>query len=101
MVQTPPRPTLLPYTTLFRSLLEAGDRLADLIRDAHRESEHLAQLTQLVQVSPPKLSQDGEIPARSVEEALRNLYDYAYLSDRKSTRLNSSHPSISYAVFCL
>jgi hypothetical protein len=62
-------------------LLEAGDRLADLIRDAHREKEHLAQLTQVVQISPPKLKLDGEIPARSVEEALRNLYDYAYLSD--------------------
>jgi hypothetical protein len=68
-------------------LLEAGDRLADLIRDAQREREHLAQLTQIVQVSPPKINQDGEILARSVEEALRNLYDYAYLSDSTLAKL--------------
>ena len=68
-------------------LLEAGDRLADLIRDAQRESEHLAQLTQVVRISPPKLNLDGEIPARSVEEALRNLYDYAYLSDSPMAKL--------------
>src|SRR6185503_9051605 len=43
--------------------------------------EHLAQLTQVVKISPPKLNLDGETLARSVEEALRNLYDYAYLSD--------------------
>jgi hypothetical protein len=68
-------------------LLEAGDRLADLIRDAQREREHLAQLTQIVQISPPKLNLDGEIAARSVEEALRNLYDYAYLSDSTLAKL--------------
>jgi hypothetical protein len=68
-------------------LLEAGDRIADLIRDAQRESEHLAQLTQVVQVSPPKLNLDGEGLTRSVEEALRNLYDYAYLSDSTLAKL--------------
>jgi len=68
-------------------LLEAGDRIADLIRDAHREREHLAQLTQAVQISPPKLNLDGEVPARAVEEALRNLYDYAYLSDSTLAKL--------------
>src|SRR5256885_11113642 len=64
MIRRPPRSTLFPYTTLFRS---AADRLDDL-REAGRESvEHRAVLN----------------------------------TDRKSTRLNSSHLVISYAVFCL
>jgi hypothetical protein len=61
-------------------LLDASDRIADLIRDARKESEHLAHLAQMAQ-TPPKTDLEGEIPARTVEEALRNLYDYAYLSD--------------------
>ncbi len=77
----PPENALAYAKSDVERLLEAGDRIADLIRDAHRESEHLAQLTQLVQRTPSRLSLDSEIPVRSVEEALRNLYDYAYLSD--------------------
>ena len=68
-------------------LLDASDRIADLIRDAHRESEHLAHLTRIAQTPSPKFDLDGEIPARSVEEALRNLYDYAYLADSPLSRL--------------
>src|SRR5438876_3140761 len=63
MIRRPPRSTLFPYTTLFRSLL--GERRR---REAHAE-------------------QCEQFRARH--------------RDRKSTRLNSSHPSISYAVFCL
>lgn len=77
----PPKNALAYAKSDVERLLEAGDRIADLIRDAHRESEHLVQLTQLVQTTPPRLSLDSEIPVRSVEDALRNLYDYAYLSD--------------------
>jgi hypothetical protein len=68
-------------------LLDASDRIADLIRDARRESEHLAQLTQMVQSPLQRFHLDGEIPARTVEEALRNLYDYAYLSDSPLSKL--------------
>ncbi|HEY9527232.1 MAG TPA: hypothetical protein VIR02_09135, partial [Anaerolineales bacterium] len=89
LILGPPENALAYSQSDVERLLEAGDRLADLIRDAHRESEHLAQLTQIVQISPPKLSQDHEIPARAVEEALRNLYDYAYLSDCTLAKLKS------------
>jgi hypothetical protein len=68
-------------------LLDASDRIADLIRDAHRESEHLAHLTQIAQTPPPKLNLDGEVSAKAVEEALRNLYDYTYLSDSALSKL--------------
>lgn len=87
LVLGPPENALAYAKSDVERLLEAGDRLADLIRDAQRESEHLAQLTQVVRISPPKLNLDGEIPARSVEEALRNLYDYAYLSDSTLAKL--------------
>jgi hypothetical protein len=91
----PPENALAYATSDVQRLLEAGDRIADLIRDAQRESEHLAQLTQIVQLSPPRLNPDGEIAARSVEEALRNLYDYAYLSDcalAKLKRVQTASP---------
>ncbi len=87
LIMGPPENALAYATSDVARLLEAGDRIGDLIRDAHRESEHLAQLTQIVQISPPKLNLEGEIPARSVEEALRNLYDYAYLSDSTLAKL--------------
>src|SRR2546430_12955468 len=70
MIRRPPRSTLFPYTTLFRSRLVEGGRPAGLSR---------RQATQ-------RRLQDGE-----PEQA----------QDRKSTRLNSSHSQISYAVFCL
>ena len=68
-------------------LLDASDRIADLIRDARRESEYLTHLTQIAQTPPPTLNVDGEVSAKAVEEALRNLFDYAYLSDSPITKL--------------
>src|SRR3989442_11240167 len=79
MIRRPPRSTLFPYTTLFRSL---DTELADLRRqvDAGR-ADLVAQHNALA----------GRRRARAEE----------YDRDRKSTRLNSSHVRISYAVFCL
>ncbi len=68
-------------------MLDASDRIADLIRDAQRESERLAHLAQMAQTPLPKSNLESEIPARNVEEALRNLYDYAYLSDSPLSKL--------------
>src|SRR3989442_8563436 len=91
MIRRPPRSTLFPYTTLFRS------------RKAPREPNHHVRAT----------SVRGEVHFRSAErrqrEARRHLADGRTLEfhghrrdgDRKSTRLNSSHVRISYAVFCL
>src|SRR5437868_12018846 len=79
MIRRPPRSTLFPYTTLFRSSLLG---LADHLRVPEDDGRRGAGL------HPP-----GRL--------LRELRHAADARDRKSTRLNSSHVSISYAVFCL
>src|SRR5437667_2509180 len=78
MIRRPPRSTLFPYTTLFRS---NGAHLVTV--EPIREHERLGQRIQVAA---------GE----DVEENVSHL-----ARDRKSTRLNSSHITISYAVFCL
>src|SRR3712207_7848533 len=75
MIRRPPRSTLFPYTTLFRSLPPRDDRAAGRDRRA-------------------------ELPRRRHHRAARLLHEGG-ARDRKSTRLNSSHANISYAVFCL
>src|SRR5258708_25082683 len=72
MIRRPPRSTLFPYTTLFRSVLSAHD---DIFGEIFRYLDRLK-------------------PGDTVVQVTENL-------DRKSTRLNSSHQIISYAVFCL
>src|SRR3712207_6899783 len=90
MIRRPPRSTLFPYTTLFRS--------EDAVES--RERHHLQQRrdpASLVAEPPP----DGV----GVLDLGRRVRPVAQLvlepQDRKSTRLNSSHANISYAVFCL
>jgi hypothetical protein len=61
--------------------LDAGDRFADAIRDAERENIYLSRLVQEVDVYVPKLDLPTETQTNIVEEALRNLFDYMYLSD--------------------
>src|SRR5258707_9817892 len=82
MIRRPPRSTLFPYTTLFRSLeVRVGGALRLAVRDeevARVAVLHLHHVAQLTQVG-----------------------DLFHEEDRKSTRLNSSHANISYAVFCL
>src|SRR5690242_21265120 len=82
MIRRPPRSTLFPYTTLFRS---RGDALAG-------RGRHRAQLPRLW-----RRRRHGQRHAHELRLAVRELS----ARDRKSTRLNSSHMSISYAVFCL
>src|SRR2546427_8997563 len=79
MIRRPPRSTLFPYTTLFRSL-----HVAEI------ELEHVGVLGGLVTVAAPQALLFG-VGGHQIEA----------LADRKSTRLNSSHSQISYAVFCL
>src|SRR3712207_6888081 len=80
MIRRPPRSTLFPYTTLFRSPL-AGE-LVGLVPPA---GEVVVQA---------QVHEGADLPARRAAVA-------ALAGDRKSTRLNSSHANISYAVFCL
>src|SRR5690348_17632608 len=86
MQRRPPRSTLFPYTTLFRSIgpLVVVHRVALQREDRRRASLHAARIQ-----GPRDL-------VVVVEKAMAKVD-----RDRKSTRLNSSHPSISYAVFCL
>src|SRR5262245_64619206 len=93
MLRRPPRPTLFPYTTLFRSVrrLAGLAPLAGAVRRAvaGRERASAASPASAPAPSPP-------LPA----VALGRVVSGSAL-DRKSTRLNSSHLGISYAVFCL
>src|SRR3712207_7328023 len=97
MIRRPPRSTLFPYTTLFRSLgehgrrsppssivLTSGDRRLELKRDTLIRCE--ISLEELISSE----LEGGDAASRA-----------ALCEDRKSTRLNSSHANISYAVFCL
>src|SRR3712207_8581690 len=82
MIRRPPRSTLFPYTTLFRSgRVEAHAHLARVARAERRRARAV-----------------GGVAGQALELGRVGAHD---LEDRKSTRLNSSHANISYAVFCL
>src|SRR5256885_7033331 len=91
MIRRPPRSTLFPYTTLFRSpddLARLDELLSDpelLVPIAMRWERELREASKFSDRGRPSLAMET----------------YVRLIDRKSTRLNSSHLVISYAVFCL
>src|SRR3712207_9171168 len=102
MIRRPPRSTLFPYTTLFRSALVVivlRHRIDHVGRIAGRVREHEAvrgRVEQLVEerveLERPLLEVPAEVRLHLRRRALRGA------QDRKSTRLNSSHANISYAV---
>src|SRR5207249_10044607 len=94
----PPTPPLFPYTTLFRS--RAPVRQAEAGEDLVEDEDDVA--------FPGELAETFEVVsfrhdhARAAQDRLHDQgSDLVFVLDRKSTRLNSSHVSISYAVFCL
>src|SRR3712207_8383777 len=99
MIRRPPRSTLVPYTTLLRSVLRLGEdvdqRFAVQLLHAGDDGEAPDELG-----DHPELQQ---VLGHDLGEGvgLGDLLLAAHLGDRKSTRLNSSHANISYAVFCL
>src|SRR3712207_8629441 len=94
MIPHPPRSTLLPYTTLFRSRLAAERE-----RDAGADVRVVREVAP--RIEPLRSGLDAlQVLAQRLDLARRRLRELARL-DRKSTRLNSSHANISYAVFCL
>src|SRR3712207_7125328 len=124
MIRRPPRSTLFPYTTLFRSTLAAAyagakpvierllydDELRDNIRIFIESARNI--LDELSDESPSdivtrlwdddKLRKQVEAAAGAAQEGSRRVRgERVRGGDRKSTRLNSSHANISYAVFCL
>src|SRR3712207_8349424 len=97
MIRRPPRSTLFPYTTLFRSTDEAQrrhvlDNLDKMVVKAVGESGGYGML-----IGTHSTAAEREEFKRRIEAEPRNYI----AQDRKSTRLNSSHANISYAVFCL
>src|SRR5256885_2449957 len=93
MIRRPPRSTLFPYTTLFRSL-HLG-RLKD-------KGDYSPQQVSLAKRNNVSMATDIAREARRLLGANGILAEYSAMrQDRKSTRLNSSHLVISYAVFCL
>src|SRR3712207_7560565 len=95
MIRRPPRSTLFPYTTLFRSVLPAAGAVGQ--RAEHpggRQAAHLGEGGD----ADAQLDRVVRLPAAAL---LRAQFVVAEQLDRKSTRLNSSHANISYAVFCL
>src|SRR2546430_9905165 len=83
MIRRPPRSTLFPYTTLFRSQDDDADHEADVAGSSREERL------------------DGGVGVRLLLPPVADEHERAHAEDRKSTRLNSSHSQISYAVFCL
>src|SRR2546428_4971890 len=99
MIRRPPRSTLFPYTTLFRSHQPALERLGgkrQIVRD--HEQRHAPRGPIEQRAGDPGTQGSIEPDGGLVEHEERRLEREG---DRKSTRLNSSHDQISYAVFCL
>src|SRR3712207_7263696 len=97
MIRRPPRSTLFPYTTLFRSLVAAAcGQKANVGSDPAAAPASADQATAggYPAAGPADAGATGETVTTSGESP-------GAATDRKSTRLNSSHANISYAVFCL
>src|SRR5690242_21319225 len=92
MIRRPPRSTLFPYTTLFRS--EVLGEVRERYQDAFALLAVVSAGRRLADTCQPII-----LDAR--QHVVRDVLNAAGDADRKSTRLNSSHMSISYAVFCL
>src|SRR3712207_7183420 len=102
MIRRPPRSTLFPYTTLFRSprpeparfdtVAELGDHTAQLVTHRHRG------LRRKLVVDDVEVG-SADPGAHDLDDDMAGS-DHRRRADRKSTRLNSSHANISYAVFC-
>src|SRR3712207_7203129 len=94
MIRRPPRSTLFPYTTLFRSAALGGDFATAALLSGEVDAVKEATGTRVAPIAALALA-----GVRGDEVEASPLISNAI--DRKSTRLNSSHANISYAVFCL
>src|SRR3712207_8754049 len=100
MIRRPPRSTLFPYTTLFRSVRV----LLEHLRGPARDAAHGEDRREVARTETERRIHKSAIEIDVRHEALARLHlllDANEHADRKSTRLNSSHANISYAVFCL
>src|SRR5687768_18151519 len=94
MIIRPRRSPLFPYTTLFRSANSSSrlsvDNTAKMVADIKRNAQNVGREIEVYTI--------GQVICRRNQKEAEDYYRHA---DRKSTRLNSSHGYISYAVFCL
>src|SRR5690348_18225189 len=96
MIRGPPRSTLFPYTTLFRSCSTSTVHLARLLSKVKSRTVGISGRHFRLGRPQAWASQNRVLVA-----VHQGIAEDSGIEDRKSTRLNSSHPSISYAVFCL
>src|SRR5207302_9990093 len=97
ILRSPPPSTLFPYTTLFRST-------AQIFHHRLRARMHVQLLVHRPHVAAHRINADVHAICDTVRSYVRTVYEKLHVhsrTDRKSTRLNSSHVKISYAVFCL
>src|SRR3712207_8723159 len=101
MILRPPRSTLFPYTTLFRSEAGGGAQYrAGAALPAQEDGDH--KLGGAEHVVGRVIVRGAKLPDEEIDDGSRRRPGVVtFLLDRKSTRLNSSHANISYAVFCL
>src|SRR3712207_7974403 len=92
MIRRPPRSTLFPYTTLFRSM-----RLATFME----KNDALVRKVKGAMIYPGVIMSVAGFAIAVLLIFVIPVFKDMFASDRKSTRLNSSHANISYAVFCL
>src|SRR3712207_8956244 len=100
MIRRPPRSTLFPYSALFRS----GEGDLQLVAHVNLVARQLARLFERHLAARIRHLLDDDLLREQLDARLVRPLDLdllARLEDRKSTRLNSSHANISYAVFCL
>src|SRR3712207_8172239 len=97
MIRRPPRSALFPYTTLFRSYTEVGAPYADVAAWATIIFELVGGVFLIVGA----LTRFVGVGLVVLSVLTISYFSYYAGPDRKSTRLNSSHANISYAVFCL
>src|SRR5256885_12062735 len=95
MIRRPPRSTLFPYTTLFRSLAQQSK--AGVL--PHEFGVFVRSAGQLDRAQAAV--KGAGLPFKILDEHVETTSGHVSIRDRKSTRLNSSHLVISYAVFCL
>src|SRR3712207_8540550 len=98
MIRRPPRSTLFPYTTLFRS---ASNRaMVVLVTDNGLVENHVLSVSETLDDEQLDLA-STQMNQITMDQPLDSVGSTITSKDRKSTRLNSSHANISYAVFCL
>src|SRR3712207_8662109 len=102
MIRRPPRSTLFPYTTLFRSADQAVDGRGDAVEVVAEARDRLPQLGRAQPVAAGVVGDGSDRLLDVLDRGQRLLGRRQGIGhrDRKSTRLNSSHANISYAVFC-